>query len=118
MGRVRPIGISVRLHWPTAVSLSHGFNNGYDWHDLAIISGRPAIAYSDYRNSSVATTYRRANDANGSSWGDPMRVGSNTDINDNMHERIDLEDLNGFPVVYNHNASWDRGVVSVLETEL
>ncbi|MCB1188337.1 hypothetical protein KDL29_14325 [bacterium] len=103
--------------WPVAVSVNHGFGSGNTWHDMAIISGRPAIAYADYR-SGAATSYRRANDANGSSWGDPMRVGSNIDYNDSMYERVDLEDLNGFPVVYNHYQSWDRGVVSVLESEL
>ncbi|MEZ5339386.1 MAG: hypothetical protein R3F46_14135 [bacterium] len=103
--------------WPTAVTISEGSGNGNTWTDMAIISGRPAIAYEDFRANS-ATSYRRANDASGSSWGDPIRVGPMSNINDSMYERIDLEELNGFPAVIAFYGSWSRIVFCKLETEI
>ncbi|MEZ5339385.1 MAG: hypothetical protein R3F46_14130 [bacterium] len=103
--------------WPTAVTVSAGFGNGSIWCDMAVIGGRPAIAYEDF-TASPSTSYRRANDASGSSWGYPMRVGAMSDPNDTMYERIHLQELDGFPAVTAFHGSWGRVVFCKLESEL
>ncbi|MCB1218953.1 hypothetical protein KDL44_16360, partial [bacterium] len=103
--------------WPTAVVISEGFGNGNTFHDIAIVGGRPAIVYEDFQ-SNAATSYCRANDANGSSWGAPMRVAPRINMNDVMYEHLDLEELNGFPVVSGFHANWSRILVCTMETEL
>ncbi|MCC7479445.1 hypothetical protein IT575_13455 [bacterium] len=65
--------------FPITVDAQDG--TGWDPH-AAIVQGRPAIAYADYGTSEGADgdlTYVIADDAQGSSWGEPLVVDSNGD---------------------------------------
>ena len=103
--------------WPLGAIIAENFGQGSQYHDLAIIGGRPAFAYSNFEFNSH-TSYRRAANANGTAWGSEMTVAPQNSVFDTAFERIDLEDLNGFPAMFLHHGSWDRAMFYTFDTEL
>jgi hypothetical protein len=66
---------------------------------MAIIGGRPAIAYQNNTNSNIR--YVRANDADGTSWpnaGITIGTSGSTDVH------LDLEEVGGLPAVAYHRS--------------
>lgn len=66
---------------------------------LAVIGGRPAIAYQNNTNSNIR--YVRANDADGTSWptsGTTIGFSGATDV------QLDLEEVGGLPAVAYHRS--------------
>jgi hypothetical protein len=103
--------------WPLGLIIAENFGQGSQYHDMAMISGRPAICYSDF-NGNPHSVYRRASNATGSAWGPEMIVAPQANPMDQAFERIDLEDLNGFPGVFLHHSNWDMPVFYTFNTEL
>ncbi|MCB1221574.1 MAG: hypothetical protein H7A35_00660 [Planctomycetales bacterium] len=108
---------SIAADWPLSTVIDEGFGQGTTWHDLAMVGGRPAIAYEDFQ-SGQHTKYRRANNSTGSSWGEEWHVAPQNDWQDSAYMRIDLEDLNGFPAIYVHHQNFDRPSFYTFDTEL
>jgi hypothetical protein len=87
-----------------AVLNVHGFNNPISpddgtvgrWPSLAVIAGRPAIAYYDAEDSQLL--YVRANDPQGKSWGSPLSLDaiSHSSV---TGARINLLEVAGRPAV-------------------
>ncbi|MBL7981302.1 MAG: T9SS type A sorting domain-containing protein [Flavobacteriales bacterium] len=66
---------------------------------LAVIGGRPAIAYQNNTNSNIR--YVRANDADGTSW--PMN-GTTIGFSGATDVHLDLEEVGGLPAVAYHRS--------------
>ena len=104
--------------WPLGLIIAQNASQGNQYHDLAMVGGRAAICYSDFF-SNPKSIYRRASNATGSAWGPEMIVGPQANPStDAVFERIDLEDLNGFPGIFVHHSNWDMPVFYTFNTEL
>jgi len=61
--------------WGTPVTVDSAGNVG-NWLSMAVVNGRPAIAYDDLTTVNYNLKYAYANDATGASWGTPATVES------------------------------------------
>ena len=86
--------------WGSGVVVS---TNGYWANSLAIINGNPAIAHLYVESfSKQGLAYHRANDANGTTWGPPSLLLTNTGFNGGgytNHYSPQLTTVNGHPAI-------------------
>ena len=84
---------------PALVFFMHYTQHQAQGTSLAVIGGRPAIAYQNNTNSNIR--YVRANDADGTSWpnaGFTIGTSGATDVH------LDLEEVGGLPAVAYHRS--------------
>jgi PKD repeat protein len=88
--------------WGSRLTVDRGPHVGL-WNSMAIVDGKPAISYYDYLWNVFDLKYVRANDADGSSWGTPMRV----DRPGNVGRSTYLAIVNGNPAI--SYTDWGNG---------
>jgi hypothetical protein len=83
--------------WPTPLAADSTGDVGH-YPSLAVVDGRPAIAYFDATNSELK--YVRASDATGSSWGMPVAADSAGDVG----RYASLAVVDGYPAIAYYDA--------------
>ncbi|MCP5538798.1 MAG: tail fiber domain-containing protein [Akkermansiaceae bacterium] len=99
--------------WPAPVPITPaaGIGSGGTYASMAIIAGRPAVAYRSIPENKVY--FLRADDAQGSSWGAPALV-SSTSAHGNFNS---LTVIGGRPALAYGDQSGVRGIVIVLAND-
>lgn len=89
--------------WDTPVEVKGPVSGGYGRHDapLAVIAGRPAIAYRFGGPTQIG--YIRASDENGTAWGVSTTIGGATPVGWNIH----LQEYAGLPALVYDTADRD-----------
>lgn len=80
--------------WGTPIAVDADMDDDGRYTSLLVVNGNPAISYHDLTNGNLM--YIRADDAIGLSWGDPIAVDNDDDIDGRW---ISMEIVNGNPAI-------------------
>ena len=72
--------LALTTFWDPPQTIDNSPGAGYGGTSLAMVNGRPAVAYYDAANGNL--NYIRANNANGTSWPAPIVVDNSFDAGD------------------------------------
>ncbi len=89
--------------WGAAVTITSGASTAQYFNAMAIVNGRPAIAFWEYHTSTGAGAlkYVRAGDASGTTWGSPQTLFTNNfyAFDFVFADAVSLSVVNGKPAV-------------------
>lgn len=90
--------------WGTPLTVDAEGNSGLSVRSMIIVNGNPAVCYGSDTGTAREVRYIRATDANGTAWGSPVVLDSNTASSDTPLGGT-LAIVNGYPAACYRN--WD-----------